>query len=84
MCENPECQTPFCTGCGYSTVNQENPRWLDNGIQFPRLLAEISAAGLTEWQYRFLEVSMDLRRQEIDQLLDRAEMEWQRIKNETL
>ena len=61
---------------------QKNPNknWLDNHIQFPRLLAEINACGLTHQQYLGLCESMDLTVLELDEILDRAEAEWLRIK----
>ena len=55
-------------------------RWKNNTIQFPRLLAEINGVGLTNKQYKELSDSMDLSREEIDQLFDRAEESWQQIK----
>lgn len=55
-------------------------KWADNRIQFPRLLAEIRAVGLTPAQYHELNQSMDLAPEEIDELLERAESEWQEIK----
>lgn len=54
------------------------PLWERDSIQFPRLLAEIRAAGLTRNQYHELEASMDLTREEIDQLLERAETAWRK------
>lgn len=54
-----------------------NRQWQSNRIQFPRLLAEIRAVGLTETQYSDLQASMDLTREEIDLLLERAEDVWQ-------
>lgn len=58
----------------------QNPLWLDNSIQFPRLLAELRAIGLTPEQYAFLTESMDLEESDIDEVLERAESEWQKIK----
>jgi hypothetical protein len=56
-------------------------KWDIDEIQFPRLLAEIRAVGLTPSQYKQLVASMDLpSKQSIDGLLERAEMEWERIK----
>jgi hypothetical protein len=58
-----------------------NQKWLDNKIQFPRLLAEIYAiGGLSGDQMRQLCDSMDLEPDEINQLFDRAQDEWDRIK----
>ncbi len=54
--------------------------WEDNDVQFPRLLAEINAAGLTKKQMRDLSVSMDLPTKRIRELLNRAEEEWERLK----
>lgn len=55
-------------------------KWENNDIQFPRLLAEIRAIGLSEAQYKELNETMDLEQDEIDILLERAEIEWQKIK----
>jgi len=55
-------------------------RWQDDSVQFPRLLAEIHASGLTRNQYHDLEASMDLTSVEIDELLERAENAWETIK----
>jgi hypothetical protein len=55
--------------------------WEMNSVQFPRLLAEIYAMGLSEDQYDFLEESMDLVAYEIDSLFERADNEWQAIKD---
>lgn len=51
--------------------------WKNDKIQFPRLLTEIRAIGLTSTQYGELHESMDLSRDEIDEILERAEKEWQ-------
>jgi ElaB/YqjD/DUF883 family membrane-anchored ribosome-binding protein len=54
--------------------------WKNNKIQFPRLLSEIRAIGLTAEQYSFLEESTDLSVAEIDELFERAEEEFDKIK----
>jgi hypothetical protein len=59
-------------------MSQEN--WENDRIQFPRLLAEIKAVGLTADQSRGLCLSMDITLDELCELLDRAEEEWERIK----
>ena len=51
--------------------------WDNDAVQFPRLLAEIRAIGLTSTQYSELACEMDLSRDKIDELLERAETEWQ-------
>lgn len=55
--------------------------WTNKGVQYPRLLAEIRAVGLTPEQYRDLGASMDLSRDEIDEVLEWAESDWQTIKD---
>lgn len=55
----------------------ERTLWERNDVQFPRLLAEIRAIGLTPTQYRDLQDSTDLTISEIDALLERAEAAWQ-------
>ena len=57
--------------------------WTDKTIQYPRLLAEIRAIGLTKEQYEFLNESMDLSQDEIDEVLEWAESDWQVIKDNT-
>jgi hypothetical protein len=54
--------------------------WKQDNIQFPRLLAEIRAIGLTVDQLHQLVMNMDLSVDEIYELLERAETEWQKIK----
>lgn len=57
-------------------------KWNDNSIQFPRLLAELFGIGLTARQYQQLRDAMDLEVEDIDELLERALMTWDRIKEE--
>jgi hypothetical protein len=55
--------------------------WADNNIQFPRLLAEINANVTIEAEeWEDLKTSMDLSQEEITELFDRAEAEWETIK----
>lgn len=64
-------------------MSQENPLWERNDIQFPRLIAEINATvELTKRQRTELCESMDLEPSDIDELFDRADEEWERIKSE--
>jgi hypothetical protein len=60
-----------------------NTTWDNDAVQFPRLLAELRAVGLTNDQYRDLTTAMDLTFDEIDELLERAETAWQAIKAQT-
>lgn len=57
-------------------------KWQDNSIQFPRLLAEIRAVGLSDIQMEALSVSMGLEQARIEELFERAETEFQKIKGE--
>lgn len=76
-----------CDVCGDSAVAaavdpDPDRNWANNAIQFPRLLSEL--AGLVP--SRVLDevaMSMDLTRDQIAELLDRADDEWQRIKELT-
>lgn len=60
-----------------------NAVWNDNSIQFPRMLAEILAVGLTHEQMQGLVASMDLDSfDEVDEILERAECEFMSIKGD--
>jgi hypothetical protein len=54
--------------------------WDRDDIQFPRLLAEIKAAGLTGEQLVAIRDSMSLTTTEVCELLDRAEETWDALK----
>jgi len=57
--------------------------WEDNSIQFPRLLAEICATvEISDKDWEALKESMDLSTEEINELFDRAQEEWEEIKAE--
>ncbi len=58
--------------------------WEDDSIQFSRLLAEINAVGLTDQQYAELMESTELTRGDIDELLQRAEKDWEHTKTSLL
>ena len=67
-------------------VVREEPEvsnWERDAYQFPRLLAEISAVGLTNAQFEGLAVSMDLTIADLNELFDRADVAWERVKEET-
>jgi len=61
----------------------DRPLWEDNSIQFPRLLSEIIAVGLKEWQWDSLLLAMDLESDDLSELFDRAQAEWERQKEIT-
>lgn len=67
------------SGQGASAPRLPDETWDNDDIQFPRLLSEIRAFGLTCAQYESLGLSMDLEVAEIDELLERAEMVWQAV-----
>lgn len=54
-------------------------RWKSDEIQFPRLLAELRAVGLTDGMYEELCASMDIEKDDLDELLERAETAWQKV-----
>ena len=56
-------------------------KWKDDSIQFPRLIAEISANVVFQpahWQD--LQDSMNITEDELNELFDRANVEWESIK----
>lgn len=53
--------------------------WENNSVQFPRLLAEISATQ-DNLDIPALAESMDLTVEEVNELFDRADAAWERIK----
>lgn len=55
--------------------------WARDSIQFPRLLAEIYAAGLTAKQERDICASMDITKEELYDLLERADRAWEKQKD---
>ena len=58
--------------------------WENNAIQYPRLIAEVQAAGgFSPSVIRTLRESMDLEHEEVLELVDRAVAEWDRIKGKT-
>jgi len=58
--------------------------WDRDDIQFPRLLAEIAAIGLTLDQKIAIAKSMDIDASKLAYLFGRAEVEWLRIKAKTI
>jgi len=58
--------------------------WNKNSIQFPRLLSEICAIGLTEDQKTELCDNMDIDENELDELFNRAQRDFERIKERVL
>ena len=67
-----------------TALEKEPPRppaaWESDNIQFPRMLAEIRAIGFSSGMYEELCASMDLSIDEIDEILERAESAWNKIK----
>lgn len=56
-----------------------NPLWEDNSIQFPRLIAELLASDTFTFNIEELKESMDLEEEDILELFDRAQGEWDEI-----
>ena len=61
-------------------ADEKKALWVRDDIQFPRLLAEIYGVGLSAKQERDLMKSMDLTREEIYDLLERADKQWEQDK----
>ncbi len=59
-------------------------QWEDSRIQFPRLLAEINAVGLTVDQIQGIAESMDLHTDEVNNIFERANARWEVEKAFTL
>lgn len=56
-------------------------RWYNDLLQFSRLISEVEAAGgFTEELYQELQTSMDLEAGHIDELIDRAQENWEAYK----
>ena len=65
-------------------IRSPDKNWKNNDIQFPRLLAEMVAAGIpTEAQMQEICESMDLLPDQVDDILDRAQEVWDDIKKRT-
>lgn len=59
----------------------KDANWRNNHLQFPRLIAELVASvDLTEAQLTELRTSMDVTAPELDELFERAQLEWERLK----
>jgi len=58
--------------------------WKRDDLQFVRLLAELNAVGILPQQMDQLTESMDLPAGDIEELLERAEVKWEKIKRRIL
>jgi len=58
-----------------------NPKWENNSIQFPRLIAEAEAAGLwcDKVGVQLMAESMDLEVKEVFEIIERAQTVWDKI-----
>lgn len=63
--------------------DDERENWQRDDYQFPRLISEIMAQGMTESQWDGLLEAMDLESDDLSELFDRAQQAWERIKNVT-
>ena len=64
-------------------INEDGSNWNKNSIQFPRLLAELNGQTCGNCRDRVAK-EMDITEDELQELFDRAEKEWQQIKEEVL
>lgn len=60
-----------------------NNSWSDDSVQFPRLLAEIAANCTLDGDWGDLCESMDCTTAQIDEIFDRAQNAWKKIKEQT-
>ena len=61
------------------------PNWERDDYQFPRLLSEMVAnIALTDEQFETLADAMDLHISDVDELLDRAQTAWEKVKEEAV
>ena len=59
-----------------------NKKWNNNELQFARLIAEIEAAGgFSEQLMQDLCTSMDLEKNQVTELIDRAQTRWDEAKD---
>lgn len=73
----PKAVCPISAGYKYD-------RWGDDELQFARLLDELQAVGVTnlmkEAEWQAIESSMDLKREDIMTIFDRAQRRWDQAK----
>lgn len=71
--------------CWVPTAQLIPDMWLDDSIQFPRLIAELEEIGGfgDPDKVRELRESMDIEPHQLDDLVNRARAAWDRIKEET-
>lgn len=57
------------------------PNWQNNAVQFPRLIAEANAMGaFSSHRVKEMAESMNIETDDVLELVDRAEAEWEKIK----
>ena len=87
--ECPECEAGTIEAVGSELLCRgecggisENPLWLNDTIQFARLLCEMSSLGIpdTDDDWTHLRENMDLTVEELDGLLGRAQLAWEKAK----
>lgn len=67
---------------GVEAEKDSHRLWERDDVQFPRLLAEIKAAGLPAEVIKQVCTSMDLSSEQVHELLDRAEETFEAIKEQ--
>lgn len=61
-------------------IKEQNPLWLCDHLQYVRMLSELLAAGIPTNVCKDLQKSMDLTENEVFEIFNRAEVEWDGIK----
>jgi len=81
---NADIGYPYCDACLPEEKDEVEKRldklWSDNSIQFPRLIAEIAGIDIGEKAWDELLESMGLESDQLSELFDRAQEEWEKIK----
>jgi len=67
------------SGFALRVTFEEHAMWNVDFVQFARLLDEINAVGLDDKQMKVISSSMNVKPQEIKQLLNRATVKWEEL-----
>lgn len=80
------CEGAYSIGVQHGEMmSNHKDRWGRNEIQFPRLIGEASAAGaFTVDILKSMSESMDLEIAQVEDILERARFEWERIRQSLL
>ena len=78
---NTDIGFPYCDACLPEEVEKKlDNLWSDNSVQFTRLIAEITGIDIGEQAWDELLENMGLESDQLSELFDRAQKEWERLK----